>query len=262
MKIVKLSDFFVFILTWNAIASTGSKYTADAKGQNRYHSPRDHDQENLIPLSLHIVSKITSRFANTFVTSTMENSSPKSRVAKFVVQLPQTAFISNFSMETNGSLFIGVVKEKEAAAKEFERAKNNSINAGLVRATNTEPIRGMDVFEIAMNIAPNSKAVFRLNYQHLLVRRRGYYQETISIRPKQVVPHLQVDIDVVEPQGLSYVEVMKIRKEPSDALVKGNPTAAVTLSSPRSAHIEYRPNEQEQRSQGSASGLDGDLVVR
>ena len=242
--------------------ANAKSFTADLDPSLSRH-PRDVQSATVLtPLSLHVASKISSRFANTLVTTTLENKSPKNQGAKFVVQLPETAFISNFSMVVNGKHYIGKVKEKHAAKSEFDKAKNESRNTGLVSSSGSEPaVRGMDVFDIAINVAPNSSAEFRLNYQQLLVRRKGYYEQAISIRPKQIVPVLKVVVDIEEPQALSYVDVMKIRKNPSHDVEKGNPLAVVTDISPTSAHIEYNPNEDEQRNQGSA-GVDGDFIVR
>ena len=219
--------------------------------------PRNVQSNDLTPLSLQIASKISSRFANTLVTSVLENKSPTNKEAKFVVQLPETAFISNFSMVVDGKLYIGVVKEKAAAKKEYEKAKNESLNTGLVSQSGVA-VRGMDLFEIAFNVAPNSTAEFRLNYQQLLQRKKGYYEQVISVRPKQIVPVLKVVVDIEEPQPLSYVDVMKIRKDPSDPLEKGNPLAVVKETSPKSVHIEYNPSGEKQ----GRGGIYGDFIVR
>lgn len=251
-----------FLLILTEYASTKS-FTADVDPSLSRH-PRDvKSAAVLTPLSLHVASQISSRFANTLVTSTLENKSPQNQEVKFVVQIPETAFISNFSMVVNGKHYIGKVKEENAAKTEYEKAKNESRNTGLVSSIESDQaLRGMDVFNIAINVAPNSSAEFRLNYQQLLVRRKGYYEQAISIRPKQIVPVLKVVVDIEEPQALSYVNVMKIRKNPSDAVVKGNPVAAVTNVSPTSVHIEYNPSEDEQRNQGPAGVVDGDFIIR
>jgi len=65
-------------------------------------------------------------------------------------------------------------------------------------------------------------------------------------------------VDIEEPQALSYVDVMEIRENPSDAVVKGNPLAAVTNVSPTSVHIEYNPSEDEQ----GPTGIHGDFIIR
>jgi len=237
-------------------------FTADVDARSS-RLPRNVPNDALTPLSqLHVASKIFSRFANTLVTSVMENKSPNNKEAKFTVQLPQTAFISNFSMVVDGKLYIGVVKERNAAREEYEKAKNKSLNTGLVSQKPSEsPVRGMDVFHISMNVAPNSSVEFRLNYQQLLERRKGYYEQVISVRPKQIVPILKVVIDIEEPQTLSYVDVMEIRKDPSDALVKDNPLAMKRETSPKSMHIEYSPSEDDQKKQG-VGGVSGDFIVR
>ena len=234
-------------------------FTADVDPSLSRH-PRDvNSAAVLTPLSLNVTSQISSRFANTLVTSTLENKSPQNQEAKFVVQIPETAFISNFSMVVNGKHYIGKVKEKNAAKNEYEKAKNESKNTGLVSSTGSEQaVRGMDVFNIAISVAPNSSAEFRLNYQQLLVRRKGYYEQAISVRPKQIVPVLGVVVDIEEPQALSYVDVMKIRENPSDPVVKGNPLAAITNVSPTSVHIEYNPGEDEQ----GPTGVNGDFILR
>ena len=137
--------------------------------------PRDVlDVTDLTPSSLHVASKISSRFAHTVVTSTLKNTSLKRREAKFVVHLPGTAFVSNFSMIVNGKQYIALVKEREDASDDFEKAKKKGQTTEPVQAVR---IRGMDVFAIAINVAPNSSAEFRLSYQQLLVRRKGYYNK-------------------------------------------------------------------------------------
>ncbi|PFX27951.1 inter-alpha-trypsin inhibitor heavy chain H4-like [Stylophora pistillata] len=262
-QVEKMALYFVFLCVFLGLMqnSNAKIFTADFDQRLNRERRNEHNEE-LIPLSLLITSKISSRFANTLVTSTLQNKSPDDREAKFVVQLPETAFISNFSMVVKGKRYIARVKEKNAAKMEYEEAKNKSLNTGLVSYSKSQlALRGMDVFEIAINVAPRSTAVFYLNYQQLLLRRKGFYEQTISIRPKQIVPVLNVTVDVEEPQDLSHVEVMKIRKDPSDVLEKGNPSAAVTQTSPKSARVTYNPSETEQRKHGNA-GVDGDLIIQ
>jgi len=248
----------VFLLILAEYAST-TTFTADVDPSLRRHLRCVNSAAVLTPLSLNVVSQISSRFANTLVTSVLENKSPRNQEAKFVVQIPETAFISNFSMVVDEKHYIGKVKEKNAARNEYEKAKKKSKNTGLVSSTESEQaLRGMDVFDIAINVAPNSRAEFRLNYQQLLVRRKGYYEQAISIRPKQIVPVLKVVVDIEEPQSLSYVDVMKIRKSPSEAAVEGNSLAAVTNVSPTSVHIDYNPSEDEQ----GETGVHGDFIIR
>ena len=255
--------FSVFIFLNHASFASSKAFTADLDTLLSRVPRNVQNNATLTTVSLQVTSKICSRFADTLITSTMKNKSPEKQEAQFVVQLPQTAFISNFSMVVDGKLYIGLVKEKTAAEEEYETAKNKGFNAGLVsqEGKHSQGPREMDVFQIAINVAPNSSAEFRLSYQQLLERRKGFYEQTISIRPKQIVPSLKVAIDIEEPQTLSYVDVMKIRKNPSDVIEKGNPAAVVTNATPQSVHIEYSPSEDEQEREGF-DGVDGDFIVR
>ena len=142
----------VFLLILAEYAST-TTFTADVDPSLRRHLRCVNSAAVLTPLSLNVVSQISSRFANTLVTSVLENKSPKNQEAKFVVQIPETAFISNFSMVVNEKHYIGKVKEKNAAKTEYEKAKKKSRNTGLVSSTESEQaLRGMDVFDIAINV--------------------------------------------------------------------------------------------------------------
>lgn len=251
---------YIFVLFNFAVLARTKELTASSDiRSNRARRSAQHD--NLAPLSLQIASKISSRFANTLVTSVMANNSSRSREAIFLVYLPETAFISNFSMVVDGKVYVGKVKEKNAAKEEYLKAKNNDLNTGLVSQAGTETIRGMETFVVSFNVAPHSTTEFRLNYQQLLERRKGYYEKVISVRPKRIIPLLKVKIDVEEPQAFSFVNAMKIRSDPSDAVEMGNPLAVVQRTSSKSVHIEYSPSVEEQKKLG-VNGVFGDFIVR
>lgn len=251
---------YIFVFFNFAVLARTKELTASSDiRSNRARRSAQHD--DLAPLSLQIASKISSRFANTLVTSVMANNSSRSREAIFLVYLPETAFISNFSMVVDGKVYVGKVKEKNAAKEEYLKAKNNDLNTGLVSQAGTETIRGMETFVVSFNVAPHSTTEFRLNYQQLLERRKGYYEKVISVRPKRIIPLLKVKIDVEEPQAFSFVNAMKIRSDPSDAVEMDNPLAVVQRTSSKSVHIEYSPSVEEQKKLG-VNGVFGDFIVR
>ena len=134
------------------------------------------------------------------------------REAKFSVQVPEKAFVSNFSMFVNNTLYIGKVKSKKEAEKEYEEAKKQGLNTGILKTSEkTNPKREMDVFDISVSVPAKSNATFLLEYQQLLERSRGYYEHVISIRPRQIVQDLRVDVYVNESQPLLYLDVMEFR---------------------------------------------------
>jgi hypothetical protein len=82
--------------------------------------------------SLNIISEVQARFAITDVVSEMQNTGASPQEVTFTLILPDSAFISHYSMTIDNRLIEGQVKERDAAKDEYEEAKRNQQNAGLV----------------------------------------------------------------------------------------------------------------------------------
>uniref|UniRef100_A0A914W5Z2 Uncharacterized protein n=1 Tax=Plectus sambesii TaxID=2011161 RepID=A0A914W5Z2_9BILA len=152
---------------------------------------------------LHIISEIQSRFAITDVLSEMENENSQAQEVTFAAQLPEEAFITNFSLEQNGVITYGTVKEKDEARKEYEKAKNEGKTASEVRKNP----RATNVFEISINLAAHSKINFNLTYQEVLRRVHGVYKHIINVHPNQPVDDVQVDVLIAERDPISLIHV-------------------------------------------------------
>lgn len=107
---------------------------------------------------------VMSRFARTVMTTKALNRANSSQEISFDVELPKTAFITNYSMsvclicnfqkrvclfcfssqrrkykavhldrEIDGVVYVGAVKEKEKAKKEYAKAVSSGRTAGLVQ---------------------------------------------------------------------------------------------------------------------------------
>ena len=59
--------------------------------------------------------ELKGRYAVIDIESEMENPSDVDKEAEFTVQIPETAFISNFTMFINGELFIAEIKGRSMA---------------------------------------------------------------------------------------------------------------------------------------------------
>uniref|UniRef100_A0A8D3AIF0 Inter-alpha-trypsin inhibitor heavy chain H3 n=1 Tax=Scophthalmus maximus TaxID=52904 RepID=A0A8D3AIF0_SCOMX len=189
---------------------------------------------------------VTSRFAHTVMTSKALNKANASQEIFFEVELPKTAFITNFSMEIEGQVYVGEVKEKEKAKKQYEKAVSSGQTAGLVKASG----RKMEKFSVSVNIAANSSVTFILTHEELLQRKMGNYEILTRIKPKTVVQEFQIVTNIFEPQGIAFV----------DAHGKLNST----YSSPSQAHISFSPTMEQQRKCPGCDGtiIDGDFVIK
>uniref|UniRef100_A0A803YSR2 Inter-alpha-trypsin inhibitor heavy chain H3 n=1 Tax=Meleagris gallopavo TaxID=9103 RepID=A0A803YSR2_MELGA len=114
-----------------------------------------------------IDSKVTSRFAHNVITSRAVNRGNAHKEVFFDVELPKTAFITNFSM---------------ASGRKTEK------------------------FTVSVNIAAGSKVTFELIYEELLKRQFGKYEMFIKVKPKQLVKDFEIEVNIFEPQGISELE--------------------------------------------------------
>ncbi|XP_067854687.1 inter-alpha-trypsin inhibitor heavy chain H3-like isoform X2 [Heptranchias perlo] len=220
-------------------------------------STEEHDTKPVRELeiySMKIDCKVTSRFAHNVIISRVVNRANESREAFFEVELPKTAFISNFSMTLDGVTYVGAVKEKEVAQRQYQQAVSRGQTAGLVKASG----RKMEKFKVSVNIGPAKKVTFELTYEELLKRNLGKYEMNIRVKPQQLINHFQIDVHVFEPQGIAFLDV--------DAkFLINNLTSVVkkTLTATR-AHVSFKPTlEQQRKCPGCHETLlDGDFIIQ
>ncbi|NWI51765.1 ITIH3 inhibitor, partial [Calyptomena viridis] len=204
--------------------------------------------------SMKIDSKVTSRFAHNVITSRAVNRGNVSKEVFFDVDLPKTAFITNFSMTIDGVTYPGTIKEKEAAKKQYEKAVSRGQTAGLVKASG----RKTEKFTVSVNIKAASKVTFELTYEELLKRHFGKYNMFIKVKPKQLVKDFEIEVNIFEPQGITELEAEGtfITNELQNVIKK--------TFSEKKGHISFKPTLDQQRTCAtcSQSVLDGDFTVR
>ncbi|KAM9132701.1 inter-alpha-trypsin inhibitor heavy chain H4-like [Pangshura tecta] len=212
------------------------------------------DHKNAIEIySLHVDSTVTSRFAHTVITSRLVNKVNESQEAIFEVELPKTAFITNFSMSIDGETYPGTIKEKASAQEQYDIAVSHGQSAGLVKTTG----RKLEQFHVSVNIASDSKVTFELIYEELLKRQLGKYELLFKVRPKQLVKHFQIDVHIFEPQGINFLETDStfMTNELTEALTK--------VQNETKAHILFKPTigQQKKSPELEETLLDGEFII-
>ncbi|POI33574.1 hypothetical protein CIB84_002675 [Bambusicola thoracicus] len=198
-------------------------------------------------------SKVTSRFAHNVITSRAVNRGNVHKEVFFDVELPKTAFITNFSMTIDGITYPGNIKEKEAAKQQYEKAVSKGQTAGLVKASG----RKTEKFTVSVNIAAGSKVTFELTYEELLKRHFGKYEMFIKVKPKQLVKDFEIEVNIFEPQGISALEA-------EGTFITNDLQNVIKKSfSHKKGHISFKPTLDQQRTceNCSQSLLDGDFIV-
>ncbi|XP_055414588.1 inter-alpha-trypsin inhibitor heavy chain H4 isoform X1 [Bubalus kerabau] len=211
-------------------------------------------QNDIDVYSLTVDSKVSCRFAHTVITSRVVNKADAVREATFQMELPKKAFITNFSMVIDGVTYPGNIKEKAAAQEQYSAAVARGESAGLVRATG----RKTEQFQVSVSVAPAAKVTFELVYEELLSRHLGAYELLLKVRPQQLVKHLQMDIHIFEPQGISFLETE------STFMTNKLAEALTTSQNKTKAHVRFKPtlSQQQKSPEKQDTVLDGSFVVR
>ncbi|XP_036911668.1 inter-alpha-trypsin inhibitor heavy chain H3 isoform X2 [Sturnira hondurensis] len=204
--------------------------------------------------STKISCKVTSRFAHNVVTTRAVNRADAAKEISFDVDLPKTAFITNFTLTIDGVTYPGNVKEKEVAKKQYEKAVSQGQTAGLVKASG----RKLEKFTVSVNVAAGSKVTFELTYEELLKRHKGKYEMYLKIQPKQLVKNFEIEADIFEPQGISTLEAV------ASFITNDVLGSALTKSfSGKKGHVSFKPSLDQQRSCPNCTDslLRGDFVI-
>ncbi|XP_054451028.1 inter-alpha-trypsin inhibitor heavy chain H3 [Pteronotus mesoamericanus] len=204
--------------------------------------------------STKISCKVTSRFAHNVVTTRAVNRADAAKEVSFDVELPKTAFITNFTLTIDGVTYPGNIKEKEVAKKQYEKAVSQGKTAGLVKASG----RKLEKFTVSVNVAAGSKVTFELTYEELLKRHKGKYEMYLKIQPKQLVKHFEIEADIFEPQGISALDAE------ASFITNDLLSSALTKSfSGKKGHVSFKPSLDQQRSCPTCTDslLKGDFVI-
>nr|XP_028602901.1 inter-alpha-trypsin inhibitor heavy chain H2 isoform X3 [Podarcis muralis] len=208
--------------------------------------------DNIILHSYKVQSTITSRLANTMVRTKVENRARHPQNLVFDVQIPKGAFIHNFTMNVNGITFTSSVKEKSAARSQYAQARAKGKAAGILRSNTLD----MENFKAELNVPGGTKVQFEIHYQEPIRRKLSTYEHVIPLQPGRLAKHLEVDVRIIEPQGLHFVHVpssLGDQFEGVHTISKGE----------KKAHVSFKPTVAQQRKcpTCSSTAVDGHFVV-
>ncbi|XP_070610550.1 inter-alpha-trypsin inhibitor heavy chain H2 [Erythrolamprus reginae] len=209
-------------------------------------------EDKILLHSYKIQSTITSRMANTMVQTTVENRAKRPQNLAFDVQVPKGAFIHNFTMNFNGITFTSSIKEKSAARSQFAQARAKGKAAAILRSNAFD----MENFKAELNVPSGTKVQFEIHYQESIRRKLSTYEHIIPVHPGKLTKHLEVNVHIIEPQGISFVHVPDIFDEQL--------TSATTVNKgEKKAHVSFKPSLAQQRkcSNCTSTAVEGNLVV-
>merc|ERR1711863_230112 len=217
--------------------------------------------EPLETAKFHIKSEVQFRYARTVVESTVSNPDAVAQVASFALVIPDSAFISAFSMEIDGEKYEARVEEKEEAEKTFEKALSTGRGAGLV----SQDAKDANKFTVSTNIEGGQEVVFRLTYDELLGRKEGMYRQEINIDPQQIVDDFRVEVYINESLPITEVNVPELLESNSIDPSEETQNSFVKIEKnfegdAKKAKIVLAPTPIEQRA-AAEEGMSGRLQI-
>merc|ERR1712110_168841 len=217
--------------------------------------------EPLETTNFHIKSEVQFRYARTVVESTVSNPDAVAQVASFALVIPDSAFISAFSMEIDGEKYEARVEEKEEAEKTFEKALSTGRGAGLV----SQDAKDANKFTVSTNIEGQQEVVFRLTYDELLGRKESMYRQEINIDPQQIVDDFRVEVYINESLPITEISVPELLESNTIDPSEETQNSFVKIEKnfegdAKKAKIVFAPTPIEQRA-AAEEGMSGRLQI-
>ncbi|XP_031300625.2 inter-alpha-trypsin inhibitor heavy chain H5 [Camelus dromedarius] len=211
-----------------------------------------------------VKSTIISRYAFTTVSCRMLNRASEDQEFEFQMQIPAAAFITNFTMLIGDKVYQGEITAREKKTGDKGTAKRN-------KTTEDNGEKGTETFRASVVLPSKDKAAFLLSYEELLQRRLGKYEHAVSVRPQQLVGRLTVEVDVLEPSGISALEVPRLQNSGHRGGGGGGgargdddlepPPSTVINQNETFAKITFKPSVVQQ-AKIAQNGILGDFIVR
>lgn len=160
----------LFALTSRAETTTGELEIINSKG----------DLEAALLMDTQVFGDISGMVATISVAQTFKNTRDEWVNGRYVFPLPEGAAVDSLELLIGDRVIKGQVKEKAAARKTFEKAKQAGKKAGLLEQHRP------NIFSISIaNIPPHEKVVAKLSYVDLV----RYENEEFSVRfPTTLTP--------------------------------------------------------------------------
>ena len=159
-----------------------------------------------------VSAEIYDRYATTVYSFDFENVNQNgSNELKFEITIDADAFISSFTANIDGQIFIGKTKEKQTAAKEYKQAKEKDENTILI----SQPHKDIaNVFEIKTNIDSKSKITLNITIEQYLKKIFNFNELTIQIlrnfKKYNIKPnynHIGFIFDVYDISGIYDISI-------------------------------------------------------
>eukprot|EP01083_Nonionella_stella_P032467 88889_1 len=179
------------------------------KSQSTYQRQKPRKSgSGLISLNNHSIDVgIVERYATISYLFEFENTNEYgSKELKFEITIDPDAFISSFTADIDGELFIGETKERKAAKKQYIVAKSKDENAILISQVDKDI---PNLFRIQTNIDSESEISLKITIEQYLKKTFNFNQLNVEIirdfnksTISQNYPHILLNVNIRDKRGI------------------------------------------------------------
>ncbi|RLG28776.1 hypothetical protein DRO03_09010 [Methanosarcinales archaeon] len=152
---------------------------------------------------LHITADVNNGYAITSIEEKLTNPHNTATDDEFRFLIPDSAFISGFSLFIDGVEYEADVLPKEEADERFKAAVSEGRTAGVLKT------KEENIFSYSLSFEPQQSIIIRLTYEQPVKKMLGEYEYALSLRETDVahvVPDLSVNITVTSVSRILTLE--------------------------------------------------------
>lgn len=159
---------------------------------------------------LKIETEIDNNYAITEIHEMIRNPYNYSIDETFSFEIPQKAFISNFSLTIGNDTYYAEIVPKDVGQQKYEEAVINGSDAGLVEASDK------NIFSYSVSLSPYQEILVGLRYEQFLEKSLGGYEYVIPFSSgtiEQKVNSFSIEISLKSRLMITSVSVENYRDE-------------------------------------------------
>ena len=185
--------------------------------------------------SMDVAISINNSYAVTRVGQVIANPSTTASAATFNFQVPEEAFISNFSLRLDNRTYYGQVVPAQKAQESYNRAVSEGRNAGLLAS------RGKSLFSYSINLKPGQSVGVGLVYEQFLRMKGGAFEYSLSLDSSMfggATPPVNISSSIAYS---SAIESVAVDNYTSETLIK-RPSSCSATTGYSVGHFQTRGN--------------------
>jgi uncharacterized protein YegL len=185
--------------------------------------------------SMDVAISINNSYAVTRVGQVIANPSATASSATFNFQVPEEAFISNFSLGLDGRTYYGQVVPAQNAKESYDRAVSEGRNAGLLAS------RGRSLFSYSINLKAGQSVDVGLVFEQFLRMKGGAFEYSMCLDSAMfggATPSMNISSSIAYCSAIESVAVENYTANTS--ILRPSPMTASTGFSAR--HFAARGN--------------------